>query len=146
MLISLFFHTASIGDIGVYYFSTSGVHILKTSPYIITNLISDGHGVMKFSGFTHPLHLRLLRLCPSFIHHISIAQDLSNSVRSLVNLTLIYSLIDSDHSSYLFSVNTVIHRLCYVQSTAQTIHAATQPSVSYCAKSFYNFTDIRVCF
>ena len=75
--------------------------------------------VRNKNGLTLPLHLRLLRMCPSFIHHISSAQALSNSVSLLVNLTLVFSSINSDHSSYLLSVNIVIHLLYYVQSIAQ---------------------------
>jgi len=68
-------------------------------------------------------------MCPSFIHHISIAQYLSNSVRILLSLTLVFSSIESDHSSYFFNVNAVIHRLYYVQSTT---HNNTSSGTTIC--------------
>jgi len=62
-------------------------------------------------------YLCSLLMCLSFIQLTFLSQDLSNSVCLLVTMTLVFSSIDSDHSSYLFSVNTVIHHLYDDRST-----------------------------
>ena len=72
-----------------------------------------------FTDCTEPPHLRSLLMCLSLIHHTFLAQDFPNSVRLLGNLTPAFSSFDSDYSSYLFSVNTVIHCLYHVQSVTQ---------------------------
>jgi len=72
-------------------------------------------------------------MCPSFIHHMSTAQDLSNGVCILVYLTLVFSSIDFDHSSHLFSVNTVIRHLYYVQiTTKNNTHSDTTICLLLC--------------
>jgi len=102
---------------------TTSLHSVLTSyKRVLTSLQTSCRTSMEVwnkNGFTHPLHLRLSSMCPSFIHHVSIAQYISNGVGILLYLTLIFPSIDSDHSSYLFSVNTVLLRSYYVQSTTQ---------------------------
>ena len=94
--------------------------------------------VWNKTDYTQPPHLRSLLLCLSLTHCTFLAQDFPNSLRLLVNLTLAFSSIDTDHSIYLFSVNTVTRHLYHVQSVTQyTIFILhNHPSLTL-YKSFY---------
>jgi len=74
---------------------------------------------MKQNGLHTTSTSTFIFMCLSLIHRTFLAQDFPNSVHLLVNLTLAFSSINSDHSIYLFSVNTVICRLYHVQSVTQ---------------------------
>ena len=88
--------------------------------------------------YTQPSHLHSLLMCLSLILHTFLAQDFPNSVRLLRNLTPAFSSLDSDHSGYLFSANTLIHRFYQVHSVTQytTFILQNHPSLTL-YKIFY---------